>query len=428
MDSLVLVTGLVGLILIGAPVALAMLLLPTVYILVTDAAPILTIPHQMYEAVSKLPLVAIPFFMLTGELMNSSTVTDRILDLSRRIVGRMRGGLAQVNVVSSMFFAGMNGSAVADTATIGTVLIPAMKRAGYSAAFAAGLTAVSSTIGGIIPPSIAMIILASTANLSVGAMFAAGIVPGILIGLALMAVTWLLAVRRGYERSDERFDLRAFGRAVFSASGALTLPVVLVGGILGGWFSSVESGAITALLSVFIGRVVYRSLSLTDFAGAVGRTVRLTASIFIVIAAAGPFGWLLAKVGTIAAIEQWLLSFTSSPFLFVLAVLLVILAIGTFLDAPANIVLFGPMLISSSVAAGFSPVTAALAVVIGFLIGMVTPPVGSCWFLASRIADAPLEESAVQMLPYLAVEIVVLAALFVLPFLTLAIPGALGLL
>ena len=428
MDSIVLVTGLVGLILIGAPVALAMLLLPTVYILVTDAAPILTIPHQMYEAVSKLPLVAIPFFMLTGELMNSSTVTDRILDLSRRIVGRMRGGLAQVNVVSSMFFAGMNGSAVADTATIGTVLIPAMKRAGYSAAFAAGLTAVSSTIGGIIPPSIAMIILASTANLSVGAMFAAGIVPGILIGLALMAVTWLLAVRRGYERSDERFDLRAFGRAVFSASGALTLPVVLVGGILGGWFSSVESGAITALLSVFIGRVVYRSLSLTDFAGAVGRTVRLTASIFIVIAAAGPFGWLLAKVGTIAAIEQWLLSFTSSPFLFVLAVLLVILAIGTFLDAPANIVLFGPMLISSSVAAGFSPVTAALAVVIGFLIGMVTPPVGSCWFLASRIADAPLEESAVQMLPYLAVEIVVLAALFVLPFLTLAIPGALGLL
>ncbi len=428
MDSLVLVTGLVGLILIGAPVALAMLLLPTVYILVTDAAPILTIPHQMYEAVSKLPLVAIPFFMLTGELMNSSTVTDRILDLSRRIVGRMRGGLAQVNVVSSMFFAGMNGSAVADTATIGTVLIPAMKRAGYSAAFAAGLTAVSSTIGGIIPPSIAMIILASTANLSVGAMFAAGIVPGILIGLALMAVTWLLAVRRGYERSDERFDLRAFGRAVFSASGALTLPVVLVGGILGGWFSSVESGAITALLSVFIGRVVYRSLSLTDFAGAVGRTVRLTASIFIVIAAAGPFGWLLAKVGTIAAIEQWLLSFTSSPFLFVLAVLLVILAIGTFLDAPANIVLFGPMLISSSVAAGFSPVTAALAVVIGFLIGMVTPPVGSCWFLASRIAEAPLEESAVQMLPYLAVEIVVLAALFVLPFLTLAIPGALGLL
>lgn len=428
MDSLVLVTGLVGLILIGAPVALAMLLLPTVYILVTDAAPILTIPHQMYEAVSKLPLVAIPFFMLTGELMNSSTVTDRILDLSRRIVGRMRGGLAQVNVVSSMFFAGMNGSAVADTATIGTVLIPAMKRAGYSAAFAAGLTAVSSTIGGIIPPSIAMIILASTANLSVGAMFAAGIVPGILIGLALMAVTWLLAVRRGYERSDERFDLRAFGRAVFSASGALTLPVVLVGGILGGWFSSVESGAITALLSVFIGRVVYRSLSLRDFAGAVGRTVRLTASIFIVIAAAGPFGWLLAKVGTIAAIEQWLLSFTSSPFLFVLAVLLVILAIGTFLDAPANIVLFGPVLISSSVAAGFSPVTAALAVVIGFLIGMVTPPVGSCWFLASRIAEAPLEESAVQMLPYLAVEIVVLAALFVLPFLTLAIPGALGLL
>ncbi|MEO6271376.1 MAG: TRAP transporter large permease [Lautropia sp.] len=428
MDSIALVAGLVGLILIGAPVALAMLMLPTIYVLLTDAAPMLTIPHQMYEAVAKLPLVAIPFFMLTGELMNSSTVTDRILDLSRRIVGRMRGGLAQVNVVSSMFFAGMNGSAVADTATIGTILIPAMKRAGYPAAYAAGLTAVASTIGGIIPPSIAMIILASTANLSVGAMFAAGIVPGILIGLALMAVTWLLAVRRGYERSTERFDLRAFAWAALRASGALTLPVVLVGGILGGWFSSVESGAITAVLAVIIGRVVYRSLSLSDLVGAVGRTVRLTASVFIVIAAAGPFGWLLAKVGTIVAIEQWLLSFAASPVLFVFAVLLVILAIGTFLDAPANIVLFGPVLISSSVAAGFSPVTAALAVVIGFLVGMVTPPVGACWFLASRIAESPLEESAVQMLPYLAVEILVLAALFVLPFLTLAIPDALGLL
>lgn len=428
MDSLVLVAGLVGLILLGAPVALAMLLLPTAYILVTDAAPLLTVPHQMYEAVAKLPLVAIPFFMLTGELMNSSTVTQRILELSRRIVGRMRGGLAQVNVVSSMFFAGMNGSAIADTATIGTILIPAMKRAGYPAGFAAGLTAVTSTIGGIIPPSIAMIILASTANLSVGAMFAAGIVPGVLIGLSMMALTWVLAVRRHYERSDDGFSLRAVLVALGRASAALLLPLVLVGGILGGFFSSVESGAITSLLALAIGSIVYRSLSWRDVLAAIGRTVRLTASVFIVIAAAGPFGWLLAKVGTIATIEQWLLSVAGSPVVFVLCVLGLILLIGTFLDAPANIVLFGPVLISTSVAAGFSPVTAALAVVIGFLLGMVTPPVGACWFLASRIAESPLEDSALQMTPYLLVEILVLASLFAIPVLTLGIPGVLGLL
>lgn len=174
MDSVLLIAGLMLLILIGAPIALAMIVLPVVYILATGAAPLLTVPHQMYEALAKFPLVAIPFFMLTGELMNSSTVTERILRLSSVIVGRMRGGLAQVNVVASMFFAGMNGSAVADTATIGTIMIPQMKKRGYSAEFSAAITAIGSTIGGIIPPSIAMIILASGANLSVGALFAGG--------------------------------------------------------------------------------------------------------------------------------------------------------------------------------------------------------------------------------------------------------------
>lgn len=428
MDSLVLVAGLVGLILLGAPIALAMLLLPTAYILATDAAPLLTVPHQMYEAVAKLPLVAIPFFMLTGELMNSSTVTERILELSRRIVGRMRGGLAQVNVVSSMFFAGMNGSAIADTATIGTILIPAMKRAGYPAGFAAGLTAVGSTIGGIIPPSIAMIILASTANLSVGAMFAAGIVPGVLIGLSMMGLTWFLALRRGYERSDEEFRFKSVLLALARASGALLLPAVLVGGILGGFFSSVEAGAITAVFALLIGSIGYRSLSISEALGALARAVRLTASVFIVIAAAGPFGWLLAKVGTITLVEQWLLTMAATPVVFVFAVLGVILLIGTFLDAPANIILFGPILISTSEAAGFPTLTAALVVVVGFLIGMVTPPVGACWFLASRIAEARLEDSAWQMAPYLLIEIVVLALLFAIPVLTLGIPGLLGLL
>ena len=196
MISALLIAGMVGLILVGAPIALAMIVLPTAYILATGAAPLLTVPYQMYEAVANFPLVAIPFFMLTGELMNSSTVTERIIELSRRLVGRMRGGLAQVNIVASMFFAGMNGSAVADTATIGSTLIPAMKRAGYAPAFAAGITAVGSTIGGIIPPSIGMIVLASAANLSVGALFAGGILPGLSIGLLLMFTTYVIAVRR----------------------------------------------------------------------------------------------------------------------------------------------------------------------------------------------------------------------------------------
>ena len=427
MDSLLLCTGLVILILLGMPIALAMIVLPTAYIVATGEAPLLTVPHQMFEAVAKLPLVAIPFFVLTGELMNSSAVTGRILDLSRAIVGRMRGGLAQVNIVSSMFFAGMNGSAVADTATVGTVLIPAMKRAGYTPEFSAALTAVASTIGGIIPPSIAMIILASAANLSVGALFAGGILPGILIGLMMIAVTHWISVRRGYERGEEGFSVGRFARALWRSLGALTIPVVLVGGILGGWFSSVESGAITAAAAFVVGAVFYRSLALADLAGAFRRSVRLSASVFIVIAASGPFAWLLAKFGTIAMLEQWLAGFAASPVLFAGVLIGVILLIGTFLDAPANIIIFGPMLVAASAAAGFPPVQAALVVVVGFLLGMVTPPVGACYFLASFIAKAKLEGVALEMVPYMLIEVLVLFLMLAVPVLTLGIPRALGL-
>jgi len=368
--SLLLCAGLILLILIGMPIALAMIVLPVLYILATGEAPLLTVPHQMFEAVAKLPLVAIPFFILTGELMNSSAVTDRVLDLSRALVGRLRGGLAQVNVVSSMFFAGMNGSAVADTATVGTVLIPAMKKSGYSPEFSAAVTAVASTIGGIIPPSIAMIILASAANLSVGALFAGGLVPGVLIGLMMMVVTYWIAVRRDYERSSEPFGMARVARAPWRAAGALVIPAVLLGGILGGWFSSVESGAITAGVAFVVGKFLYRSLSLADVGGAFRRAVRLSASVFVVIAASGPFAWLLAKFGTIAALEHWLMGFAASPVLFVIVLVGLILLIGTFLDAPANIIIFGPMFVSVSAAAGFPPVQAALVVVSGVLVSL----------------------------------------------------------
>jgi tripartite ATP-independent transporter DctM subunit len=426
-ETLLLSAGLCALILLGAPIALAMIILPVAYILTTGAVPLLTVPYQMYEAVAKPALIAIPFFKLTGELMNSSTVTDRIMQLSRSIVGRMRGGLGQVNVVASMFFAGMNGSAVADTATIGSILIPAMKKSGYSPAFSAALTAVGSTIGGIIPPSIMMFILASAANLSVGAMFAAGIVPGILIGLMLMAATYWISVRRNYERGDQPFRLSLLWRAFLRAGGALVIPVALVGGMLGGWFSSVEAGAITAVLALFIGGVVYRDLTLRKLVEAIARTARLTASIFVVVAASGPFGWLMAKVGTIETLQHWLLSYSATPVAYVFVAIGLILLVGTFLDAPANIILLGPLLVSTSVAAGFHPVTAALVVVVGFLLGMVTPPVGACWFLASRIAGARLEQSALELIPFIAVEIVVLFLIFAVPVLTLGIPRLLGL-
>jgi tripartite ATP-independent transporter DctM subunit len=426
MDSLLLILGLVALILLGAPIALAMILLPTIYILITGAAPLVTIPHQMYAAVSNFPLIAIPFFMLTGELMNSSSITARILDLSRSLVGRTRGGLAQVNVVASIFFAGMNGSAVADTATIGTILIPAMKRSGYSGAFAAAVTAIGSTIGGIIPPSIALIVLASAANLSVGALFLAGILPGLLVGAMLMAVTYVIAKRRDYERGENNFSLaravRAFGNAAF----ALLVPVALVAGIIGGVFSSVEAGAITAGVAFAVGTLIYRGMTLSGLTNAFGRALRLSASVFIIIAAAGPLSWLLTRIGTLQLLQDWLVNLSGSPVLFVLALIGLILIAGMFMDATANVIVLGPMLVSASTLAGYDPVQAALVVAVGFLLGTVTPPVGVCYFTAAIIADAPLDKTAIELMPYMAVEVLVLFILLFVPPLTLLLPTFFG--
>ncbi len=426
MESILLLVSLVVLIVLGAPIGFVLAGIPTVYILFTDTAPLLTVPYQMYQALAHVPLVAIPFFMLTGELMNSSTITDRLLDLSRAIVGRVRGGLAQVNILTSMLFAGMNASVVADTATVGAILIPAMKRAGYSAPFSAAITAVSSTIGGIIPPSVAMVVLASSANLSVGALFSGGIIPGVMVGLGLMALTYVISVRRNYERSDQPFRIITVIRALGRASFALIIPIVLVGGIVGGVFSSVEAGALTALTAFLVGALIYRSLSPGEVFGAFGRAMKLSASVFVIIAAAGPFSWLLTRLGTLKLVESWLLGFADTPWLFVVVVVAFIFVIGMVMDAVANIIVLGPLLIDICVQAGFAEVQAALVVIVGFLVGTVTPPIGVAYFTAAQIARAKIEQVALAMIPFILVEVVVLYLMLIIPGMTMWFPKAFG--
>ena len=260
MESIILLCVLLLLILCGAPIGFTLILIPFFYILITDAVPLILIPSQMFNAIDSVPLTAIAFFMLTGELMTSATITDRLVALSRALIGRLRGGLAQVNVLVSMFFAGMNGSVVADTATVGALVLPAMKRAGYPPAFSAAVTGVSSTIGGIIPPSIMMIVLANATEISVASLFAAGIMPGLLIGVVIMFINHYFAVKYNFERSDESFSVRRAGRELYRSSFALLIPLVLVGSVMGGIASVVEAGAITALVALFTGVFVYRTI------------------------------------------------------------------------------------------------------------------------------------------------------------------------
>ncbi len=426
MESVLLLIILVALIMLGAPVGFTLILIPVVYILITDAAPLILIPSQMFQSIDSVPLTAIPFFMLTGELMTSATITDRLVNLSQRLIGRMRGGMAQANVLVSMFFAGMNGSVVADTATVGSLMVPAMKRAGYPPAFAAAITAVSSTIGGILPPSIMMIVLANAGGISVGALFAGGIVPGLMIGALLMVINYIIARRNNFERSEEPFSIKAIAVASYESSFALLIPVVLVGSVVFGIAGVVEAGALTATIALLVGLFVYRTINWDNCKGAFVRAFRNSAMVFIIIAASGPFSWLLTSLGAISELEQWLLGYADNPLQFALVLVLFIFLLGMVMDSAANIIIVGPVLVDVMVKAGYPDVQAALVVVVGFLIGSVTPPVGVAFFTAGAIAKVRLEKVAVAMLPYLAALFVLLFILIVVPNFTMFLPRAFG--
>ncbi len=426
MESIILLVVLVLLILLGAPIGFTLILIPVVYILITDAAPMILIPSQMFSAIDAVPLTAIPFFMLTGELMTSATITERLVELSQRLIGRMRGSMAQANVLVSMFFAGMNGSVVADTATVGSLMVPAMKKAGYPPAFAAAITAVSSTIGGIIPPSIMMIVLANAGGISVGALFAGGIVPGLMIGVLLMIINYFIARRNNFERSNEPFSLRALGVSFYRSSFALLIPVVLVGSVVFGIAGVVEAGALTATIALIVGLFIYRTITWSNCKSAFIRAFRNTAMVFIIIAASGPFSWLLTSLGAINDLEQWLLGYTHTPLLFILMLVLFICLLGMVMDSAANIIVVGPVLVDVMVKAGYPDVQAALVVVVGFLIGSVTPPVGVAFFTAGAIANVRLEKVAISMLPYLVALFALLFVLIAVPQITMYLPRVFG--
>ena len=417
---------LVVLILLGMPIGFAMALLPTVYIAVTDVVPLTAVPYQMYTALDKFPLVAVPLFLLAGELMNLGAVTDRLLELSRELVGRVRGGLSHITVMMSMLFASLNGSAVASTATIGGIMIPAMKKAGYSASFSASVTAVSSTIGGIIPPSIAIVLFASVTNQSVGRLFSAGILPGILVGIFFMVVSYVISVRRNYEKYEVPFTIAALGRAFLRSVLALTLPLILYFGIIGGVFTPTEAGAVVCFLAFVIGKYVYKALSWRDLRKALTRTVRLSAAIFIIIAAAGPFSWLLTRLGALQGLETWLVGYQNDMALFMIAFLTVILFAGMLSDIVANLIILGPTLLIAAEKVGISDTQASMVICVGFLLGTVTPPVGICYFTAARIAEEKLEKVAVELLPFIGAEILLLILILLVPALTGFVPRLAG--
>jgi tripartite ATP-independent transporter DctM subunit len=382
--------------------------------------------QRLYAGTTSFPLLAIPFFILAGNLMNVGGMTHRIFNVAHVMVGRIRGGLGHVNVLASVLFSGMSGSAVADAAGLGVVEIKAMKEAGYTPRFAATLTAVSSTIGPIIPPSIPFVIYGSLANVSVGALFLAGIVPGLLMAIGLMIVVALVAKRQNLPIGAPRPPLAQTMAIIGRAMPALIMPPLILASIFSGVATPTEASVIAALYALLLGTLWYRELPLAMIPSILWETGRQTAQVMFIIAVAEPFGWVMIQQQIPNAALAALFSIAEQPWLILLIINAVLLVLGTALEGIAILIIAFPILLPIIVKIGVDPVHFGVVIVLNLMIGLVTPPVGLCLYVVSSIARVPLAEISKELWPYLIALICVLGIVTYIPELSLWLPRSLG--
>jgi TRAP-type transport system large permease protein len=413
---------------LGMPVVFALLVGPGLSLLLDDQRPYLAaLLSRLYNGIDSFPLLAVPFFILAGELMNSGGITARIVRFSQSLIGHFRGGLAQVNILSAMLFAGISGSAVADASAIGKMMIPAMEANGYKRSFAAAVTAAAAVIGPIIPPSGIMILYGFVMNLSIGALFAAGIVPGVLMGLGLMAVTRLLARRYDLPVAAPRASWAERGRSFNGAILALLMPVILLGGMLGGIFTATEAAAVAATYALVVTLFVLRTLRFSELGEIFVATAVQSGVILMLVGAAVTFGWLVTVSGMAEDMAAALVTVTDNPLLLLLLLNLLLFFLGMFLDAGPAILILGPVLGPVFASLGVDPIHFALIMCINLTVGLATPPMGLVLFVTASVSGERVERITRALLPFLAVEALVIVAVTVFPSLTLTIPRWLGL-
>ncbi|XKH50502.1 TRAP transporter large permease [Chryseomicrobium palamuruense] len=410
---------------IGVPIAFVIGIIALVGIMSVPNIPEVTMPMKMLNGIDSFVLLAVPLFILAANLMNHGKISQKLIDLAMTMVGHIRGGLAQSNILVSMMFAGVSGAAQADTAGVGKILIPNMKRKGYDTETAVAVTAASSTIGVIIPPSIPMIIFAGMANVSVGALFLAGIVPGILVGVGMMIFVYFLARKRNFEKS-ERAKFSEFLKLAFESLPALFTPVIIIGGIITGFFTATEAAAVASLYTLIIGLFVYKTIKVKDLPGILQDTLALSSLSLFALAAASALGELLSYFRVSVIAQQFFTDYIGSEWLFLLIVILFFLFIGTFMDAIPAMILFVPIILPSALIFGIDPVHLGLVVVITLAIGLITPPYGLCLLLAAKIGNLSIERSVVAVLPYLAIVLIVLLLVAYVPSIALWIPNMVG--
>jgi tripartite ATP-independent transporter DctM subunit len=383
--------------------------------------PVLGMAQRMITGIDSFVLMAIPFFMLTGRLMNEGGITDRLFEFARRLVGPIRGGLAHANVVASMIFAGMSGSAVADAGGLGMVEIKAMTDQGYRKVFSAAVTVSSSTIGPIIPPSIPMVIYGAMAEVSVGQLFLGGFVPGVLMGLSLMVFIYLWSFREKMPK-DEPYRLREIWRSFCAAFLPLMTPVILIGGILSGIFTPTEAGAVAAIYAFVISFLVYKTITLKDIPSLILDTFSTTAVVTFIISATSAFSFLLivGKIGIV--LKESVFSLTQNPLIVLFMINIILLMLGCLMEAGVLLILLTPILVPMMNAIGVDLVHFGVVIVLNLMIGVATPPVGMCLFVVSEANNIKLESLMREVIPQIIPLIVVLFLITYFPDLVLFLP------
>lgn len=413
------------LVLCGIPIAFALGMAGTIATIASGSIPLTVIPQRLFTGIDSFALLAIPFFILAGELMSASGIIGMLIRFAQSLVGRISGGLAQVNILASMIFAGVSGSAVADASALGSVLIPSMKEE-YGIEFAAGICASAAAIGPIIPPSIPMIIYALVGNVSIAGLFMAGVFPGILIGLGMMVLAYIIARRREYPTRTEAFHLRALLANLREASWALVMPILIVGGILWGVFTPTEAGAAAVAYALFVGFVITRALRIRDLPKIIVRTGVVSAIVLIIVATSNLVSWILT-VGQVAAkLSLAFKTISSSPAVFLLVVNILLLIVGCLMDLVPAMIMLTPVLAPMAGSYGVDPLHFGFVVVLNLVIGLLTPPVGTVLYVVTGIAGIPMGRVVKAMIPFLLWQIAVLFGVTYIPGLALWLPRALG--
>ncbi|MCB1762217.1 MAG: TRAP transporter large permease [Gammaproteobacteria bacterium] len=381
---------------------------------------------RFFEGLNLFTFMAMPFFILAGEIMNKSGITSRLADFANALVGYLRGGLAHSNMVASVLFAGMTGAAVSDAAAFGNTLVPAMVKEGYSRPFSCAVTAAGSIIGPTIPPSNLMVIYGSLMGVSIAGLFAAGILPGLLICLLCMAVIAALGRRLNLPKRAEGPSLKRIIRGFRSSLLAIIMPVIILGGILSGIVTPTEAAAIAVAYALFVGVVVYRALTLEDIVQMLIRTARITGVVFLIIASASILGWWMTFMQIPQSIAAWFLSMSNDPNVIIALILALLLAVGMFMDINAALIILAPVLAPLTLAIGMDPVHAGIMIILALNISLMTPPVGACLFVLSSVTGERIERISMALIPFLIAEVAILILIAFWSDLTLFIPRLLG--